>query len=64
MIRIGVDFGGAKIEAAALDADGRFQARVRAPNPGDYHTARAAVRDLVVEAERQAGAKGTVGVGA
>ena len=28
MIRIGVDFGGTKIEAVALDADGRFQARV------------------------------------
>jgi predicted NBD/HSP70 family sugar kinase len=27
MIRIGVDFGGAKIEAAALDPEGRFQAR-------------------------------------
>ncbi len=33
MIRIGVDFGGTKIEAAAVDAEGRFQARVRAPNP-------------------------------
>lgn len=63
MIRIGVDFGGTKIEAAALDAEGRFQARVRAPNPRDYQSALALVRDLVEEAERQAGAKGTVGVG-
>ena len=30
MIRIGVDFGGTKIEAAALDAAGQFQARPRA----------------------------------
>jgi fructokinase len=64
MIRIGVDFGGTKIEAAALDAEGRFQARVRAPNPGSYEGAREAVRDLVAEAERQAGATGSIGVGA
>ncbi len=36
MIRIGVDFGGTKIEAAALDAQGRFQARVRVATPSDY----------------------------
>jgi fructokinase len=55
MIRIGVDFGGTKIEAAALDADGAFQARVRAPSPGSYETSLETVRDLVAEAERQAG---------
>ncbi len=63
MIRIGVDFGGTKIEAAALDAEGRFQARVRADNPGAYEAALGVVRDLVAEAERQAGATGSVGVG-
>ncbi|QUD88180.1 ROK family protein [Phenylobacterium montanum] len=63
MIRIGVDFGGTKIEAAALDVEGRFQARVRAPNPREYQAAMELVRDLVAEAERQAGATGTVGVG-
>ncbi|HEX5380353.1 MAG TPA: ROK family protein [Phenylobacterium sp.] len=64
MIRIGVDFGGTKIEAAALDADGRFVARVRAPSPGDYEAGLEAVRALVAEAERQAGARAaTVGVG-
>ncbi len=63
MIRIGVDFGGTKIEAAALDAEGRFQARVRADNPGGYDSALAVVRELVAEAERQAGAKGSIGVG-
>jgi fructokinase len=55
MIRIGVDFGGTKIEAAALDGDGRFLARVRAPTPRDYAGSLAAVRDLVAEAERQVG---------
>jgi fructokinase len=64
MIRIGVDFGGTKIEAAALDAQGRFQARVRAASPGAYPASLEAVRDLVAEAERQAGVSGaTVGVG-
>lgn len=64
MIRIGVDFGGTKIEAAALDADGRFQARVRGPTPPAYEDRLAATREIVAEAERQAGARvGRVGVG-
>ena len=64
MIRIGVDFGGTKIEAAALDGEGRFQARVRAPSPRDYDAGLEAVRTLVEEAERQAGATvGRIGVG-
>jgi fructokinase len=64
MMRIGVDFGGTKIEAAALDDDGRFQARVRGPSPGDYQGGLEAVRSLVEEAERQAGvAVARLGVG-
>jgi fructokinase len=64
MIRIGVDFGGTKIEAAALDTEGRFVARVRAANPGAYAPAIDTVRDLVAEAERQAGVSDApVGVG-
>jgi fructokinase len=57
MIRIGVDFGGTKIEAAALDAEGRFQARVRAPSPRDYEAGLLAVANVVAEAERQAGSR-------
>jgi fructokinase len=57
MIRIGVDFGGTKIEAAALDAEGGFRARVRAPSPASYEAALETVRALVAEAERQAGAQ-------
>jgi fructokinase len=64
MIRIGVDFGGTKIEAAAVDAEGRFQARVRAPNPGAYDASLETIANLVREAEAQAGATGTVGIGA
>jgi fructokinase len=64
MIRIGVDFGGTKIEAAALDVNGGFAARVRAPNPGAYEPAIETVRQLVAAAEQQAGVSGApVGVG-
>lgn len=62
-IQIGVDFGGTKIEAAALDRDGKFLARVRVPNPGDYETALRTVCDLVDTVEQQAGARGTIGIG-
>lgn len=47
MIRIGVDFGGTKIEAAALGPDGTIAARERRPNPGSYEAAVETVRDLV-----------------
>lgn len=47
MIRIGVDFGGTKIEAAALGPDGAVGARERRPNPGSYDAAVETVRDLV-----------------
>lgn len=57
MIRIGVDFGGTKIEAAALDAAGAIRARVRAPNPGDYDAALRVVGELVGQAEAEAGGK-------
>lgn len=63
MIQIGVDFGGTKIEAAALGPDGEFLARVRGPNPGNYDAAVLAVRSLIHEAEHKAGAVGTVGIG-
>jgi fructokinase len=63
MIRIGVDFGGTKIEAAALDPDGRFLARLRVPNPGDYDQALVTVRDLIARVEAEIGGTGTVGIG-
>ncbi|HZZ37043.1 MAG TPA: ROK family protein [Caulobacteraceae bacterium] len=64
MIRIGVDFGGTKIEAAALSEDGEYVARVREPNPGRYDEAIAVVARVVAEAQRQAGVNGaSIGVG-
>jgi fructokinase len=56
MIRFGVDFGGTKIEVAALNEAGQFVARVRKPNPGDYDTALEVVAGLVADAEAMAGA--------
>jgi len=57
MTRIGIDFGGTKIEAAALSAEGEIVARQRTPNPGEYDAAVAAVRDLVAGIEAEAGVK-------
>jgi fructokinase len=55
MIRIGVDFGGTKIEAAALDEGGAIFARVRRPNPGGYDAALGTLKELVAEVEAKAG---------
>lgn len=63
MIRIGVDFGGTKIEAAALGASGAVLARERAPNPGGYDSALRTVAELIRTVEDAAGGRGTVGVG-
>jgi fructokinase len=54
-----VDFGGTKIEAAALDLQGRFLARERRPNPGAYDEAVRTVAELVADVERASGCAGT-----
>ena len=64
MVRIGIDFGGTKIEAAALSADGQILATLRTPTPGSYETAIAAVGDLVARIEQQVGSSGSIGIGA
>jgi len=56
-MRLGVDFGGTKIEAALLDSKGEIRARQRVPNPGDYAKAVAAVADLTAQIEQEAGAR-------
>jgi fructokinase len=63
VIQIGIDFGGTKVEAAALDASGAYLARVRTPNPGSYDAAIETIRDLIAQVEQQAGGVGTVGIG-
>lgn len=63
-LRIGVDLGGTKIEAVALDRSGRELARVRAPTPADdYPGIVAAIAELVATLERRSGGSGSVGVG-
>lgn len=64
MVQIGIDFGGTKIEAAALDGTGRFLARHRLPNPGNYDRAIEDIGALIKRIEREVGATGTIGIGA
>ncbi len=62
-MQIGIDVGGTKLEAAALNADGAIVARLRVPNPGSYDGCVHALVDLVAQIEAQIGARGSVGVG-
>ena len=63
-VRIGVDFGGTKIEAIAIDAHGVERCRRRIDTPReDYEASVRAVAELVAAVERDAGGRGTVGVG-
>jgi fructokinase len=58
-LRIGIDLGGTKIEALALDGAGREVFRKRVPTPrGDYAETISAMKSLV-----QAIGEGTVGIG-
>jgi fructokinase len=63
VVRIGIDFGGTKIEAAALDSEGNFVARERIPNPGQYRAAVDETVSLVGRIEDKTGNEATVGVG-
>ena len=63
-LRFGIDLGGSKIEIIALDSTGQERLRRRVATPqGDYQATLAAVAALVDEAERELGARGSVGVG-
>ncbi len=58
-LRIGIDLGGTKIEAIALDQGGREVFRKRVPTPrGDYGGTISAIAQLVAEA-----GQGSVGIG-
>jgi len=62
-LRIGIDLGGTKIEAIALDDGGAPLLRRRVPTPaGDYEGTLGAVADLVAGIEKELGRRGTVGV--
>ena len=63
-MRIGIDLGGTKIEAIALDDDGGTLLRRRISSPrDDYNATLEAVVGLVRHIERDLGEVGTVGVG-
>jgi len=62
-MQIGVDLGGTKIEAIALDSDTGIAARRRIPTPRDYTATLDAITRLVTELESQTGKQGTVGLG-
>ena len=53
-LRLGVDLGGTKIEAALLDADGaiRWKKRIASPQ-NDYTATLAALKTLVVDARSE-----------
>lgn len=53
--RLGIDFGGTKIEVLALDRAGNEVLRERVSNPGVYDQAVLAVRDLILSAEQKVG---------
>lgn len=64
MTRIGVDLGGTKIEAIALDDAGRTLARERVATPrDDYDATLTAIATLVERVESQVGAHGSIGIG-
>jgi fructokinase len=59
-VRIGIDLGGTKIEAIALDREGRELARRRVPTPReDYEGTLAAIVALVSALEQETARRGT-----
>src|SRR5262245_32348788 len=63
-MRIGIDLGGTKIEAIAIDDNGVVRLRWRVPAPRDsYPATLAAIVELVRNVEDEVGERGTVGVG-
>ncbi len=62
-MRIGIDLGGTKIEAIALDENGATLLRHRVPTPtGDYVGTLNAIADLVLLSERELCQNGSLGV--
>ena len=63
-MRLGVDFGGTKIEAALFDSNGEIRLRQRVPNPGNYEAAVRALADLTSRVAQEGGVEiKTIGVG-
>jgi fructokinase len=63
-LRLGIDLGGTKIELVALDPAQGILLRRRVPTPrDDYAGTLQAIAGLVLETERELGARGSVGIG-
>lgn len=63
-VRVGIDWGGTKIEALAMDAQGGELRRVRIATPRhDYEGSIRAAAELVASIEREVGPTGPVGIG-
>ena len=63
-LRLGVDLGGTKIEIAVFDEQGREIVRHRAPTPrAGYDVALEEFANLISLAEKEAGARCTIGIG-
>lgn len=62
-LQIGIDLGGTKMEAVALDQSGTILARQRVPTPRRYDDTVATIASLVHGLEHGLGRTGTVGVG-
>jgi len=63
-MRIGIDLGGTKIEALALDREGKELVRHRIDTPReDYRATILAMADLVRRIEQETGSRATVGAG-
>ncbi len=63
-MRLGIDWGGTKMEIIALSSEGDEAFRKRAPTPrDDYPACVRAVVELVAAAESATGEQGTVGIG-
>src|SRR5207253_8966900 len=61
---MGIDLGGTKIELAVFDEQGKERLRQRAPTPHTgYDAALDELARLIVDAEREAGVRCSVGVG-
>jgi fructokinase len=64
MIRVGVDLGGTKIEAIAVEGDTAVRSRHRVPTPRhDYAATLDAIAAVVAKVETEAGGRGPAGVG-
>ena len=64
-MRLGLDYGGTKIEGIVLDANGNERARARVPTPRfDYEGGLSAIHGLLERLEAEAGGRiDTVGIG-